>query len=205
MKLFLASYFAGVAKLFSDFAECVEKQVLFIPTASIPEKVTFYVDSDKKALAKLGLVVNEMDITSVSRTELQSRVAESDYIFVEGGNTFFLLQELKRSGMDKLIVDHINKGKIYIGASAGSMVLSPNIEYVKYLDKPSVAKDLDDDYSGLGVVDFYIVPHFTNAPFKKAGEKIVKEYKEKLDLRPISNNQVIVVDGDKVEVLTKNG
>jgi dipeptidase E len=69
------------------------------------------------------------------------------------------------------------------------------------LDKPSAAPDLGEDFSGLSVVDFYIVPHFTNAPFKKAGEKIVKEYQEKLDLRPISNNQVIVVDKGKVEVL----
>jgi dipeptidase E len=42
--------------------------------------------------------------------------------------------------------------------------------------------------------------HFTNFPFKKAGEKIVGEYSEKLDLYPISNNQVVVVDGERVEV-----
>jgi hypothetical protein len=34
------------------------------------------------------------------------------------------------------------------------------------------------------------------------GEKIVKLYSDKLDLRPISNNQAITVDGDKVDVLT---
>jgi dipeptidase E len=188
MKLFLAPYFAGVAKLFPDFEDCVGKRVLFVLTASIPEKVTFYVGSDKKALGKLGLIVDELDIANVSRVEIQSRMAYCDYVFVEGGNTFFLLQELKRSGTDKLIIDYINKGKTCIGASAGSIVLTPNIEYAKYLDKPSAAPDLGNDYSGLGVIDFYIIPHFTNAPFKKAGEKIVKEYQGELDLRPISNN-----------------
>ena len=29
-------------------------------TASIPEKVTFYVKADKKALEKLGLIVDEL-------------------------------------------------------------------------------------------------------------------------------------------------
>jgi dipeptidase E len=46
------------------------------------------------------------------------------------------------------------------------------------------------------------VPHFTNVPFRKTGEKIVSLYSDKLDLRPISNNQTIIVDGDKIETIT---
>jgi dipeptidase E len=49
------------------------------------------------------------------------------------------------------------------------------------------------------------VPHFTNFPFKKAGEKIVDEYSGKLDLYPISNNQVVVVEGERVEVKSELG
>ena len=54
----------------------------------------------------------------------------NDFIYVTGGNTFFLLQELKKAGADKLIKEQISAGKIYIGESAGAMILSPNIEYV---------------------------------------------------------------------------
>jgi dipeptidase E len=48
-KLFLAYYFTGSAKLFVEFTQntCLGKKVVFIPTASVPEKVTFFVDSDK--------------------------------------------------------------------------------------------------------------------------------------------------------------
>jgi dipeptidase E len=38
---------------------------------------------------------------------------------------------------------------LYIGASAGSMIVSKNIEYVKYMDNPDVAKNLNGDFSGL--------------------------------------------------------
>jgi dipeptidase E len=132
----LSSYFSGAANLFREFIgdACLGKKVVFIPTASLAQKVTFYVG-------------------------------------VEGGNTFFLLQELKRSGADKLIVEHINRGKIYIGASAGSMIVSKDIEYAKYMDDPAVAEDLNNDFSALSIVDFYIVPHYANFPFKKAAEK----------------------------------
>jgi dipeptidase E len=205
MKLFLSSYFAGVAKLFLEFTRqtCAGKKVVFIPTASIVEKVTFYVGADKKALTKLGMVIDELEISTASPEEIKTKIAEADYLFVEGGNTFYLLQELKRTGTDKLIVEHINKGKVYIGVSAGSMVVAPDIEYVRLMDDSSVASDLKS-FSALSVVNFCVVPHHNNFPFKKAVERIIKEYSHTLDLRVISNNQVVVVDGETIETLTIN-
>jgi dipeptidase E len=204
MKLFLSSFFSGVSAQFADFTgnTCNGKRVLFIPTASNVEKVTFFVGSDKKALTKLGVEIDELDVSDVSAGETAGRFEQADYVFVEGGNTFYLLQELKKSGADKRIVDFIKQDKIYIGASAGSMVLSRNIEYVRHMDKPTAAPDLNGDFTALSVIDFCVVPHATNAPFKKAAEKIVKEYSDKYDLRLISNNQAITINNDTVEVVT---
>lgn len=202
MKLFLSSYFKCVAPLFSNYAECCGKKVVFIPTASNIEKVNFYVDADKKALAKLGLIVEQLDISTTKPIEIQNKIEACDYVFVEGGNTFFLLQEMRRSGADKMILEHIQKNKIYIGASAGSIIMSKNIEYAKHMDDPDCALELNGDYSSLGVVSFCVVPHYTNAPFKKAADRIVKEYSDYVSLYPISNNQVVVVDEDRIEIIT---
>jgi dipeptidase E len=203
MKLFLASFFSGVASAFPAFVrdECAGKKVVFIPTASLTEKVTFYVGTDKKALEKLGMAVEELEISAASKDEIASKIFGADYVFVSGGNTFFLLQELRRTETDKLIVEHIQKGKLYIGASAGSMILSKNIEYVKHMDNPADAPDLNDNFAALSVVDFNVVPHCTNVPFKKAAEKIIAIYSDTLDLRPISNHQAITVDGDNVGIV----
>ena len=81
------------------------------------------------------------------------------------------------------------------------MILSKDIEYVKYMDDPDAAPELKNKFTVLSVVDFCVVPHCTNVPFKKAAEKITGEYSGKLDLRPISNNQAVTVDDDKVEML----
>lgn len=203
-KLFLSSYFSEAASLFPAFADdtCAGKKVVFIPTASIPEKVTFYVDADKKALGKLGMSIDELDVADASYSEISSKLSDTDYIFVEGGNTFFLLQELRKSSADKLIVEHINQGKPYIGASAGSMIVSKNIEYVKYMDKMDAAPDLQGDFTALSVIDFYIVPHCTNFPFKKSADKIMKDYADKMDLYAINNNQVVIVEGDRIKTVT---
>jgi dipeptidase E len=202
-KMFLASYFSSVAKLFVEFTQnsCAGKRVVFIPTASVPEKVTFFVASDKKALEKLGLIVDELEVSTATSDEIANKITNADYIFIAGGNTFFLLQELKRTGADKLIKEHINKGKIYISTSAGSVIVSKNIEYIKFMDSPAAAPYLGDDFSALGIVDFYIVPHCTNVPFKKAAEKIIAEYFDKLDLRPINNKQAFVVSGEQVNMV----
>ena len=66
------------------------------------------------------------------------------------------------------------------------------------MDSSTAAPELNNDFSTLGIIDFYIVPHCTNFPFKKPAEKIITEYSEKLDLRPIHNKQTIIVKGNQV-------
>ena len=107
------------------------KTVTFIPTASKVEKVVFYVNAGRKALEKMGLIVDELDISTATTAEITAKIKNNNFIYVTGGNTFFLLQELKKTGADQVIIDEVNAGKLYIGESAGAMVTSANIEYVK--------------------------------------------------------------------------
>lgn len=202
-KLFLASSFSDVAKLFLQFAkeDCKGKTVTFISTASSVEKVNFYVGSAQKAFKKMGVIVDELDVANAFREVIENKITGNDYIYISGGNTFYLLQELKKTGTDKIITNQIEKGKLFIGESAGSMILSNNIEYARMMDDSTKAEELEN-YDSLGVVDFYPVPHHTNFPFKKAVEKIIKEYGATLDLRPISNKQVITVIEDQVAIIS---
>lgn len=199
-KLFLSSSFQDVTNIFTEFEkDLIGKTVTFIPTASIVEKVTFYVTSGKKALEKMGLIVDELEVSTASTDEITSKIKQNDFIYVTGGNTFFLLQELKRTGADHLIIDEVNAGKLYIGESAGAIVTSPNIEYAKGMDSEKEAPDLDN-LDALGLVDFYTVPHHTNQPFKKAAQSIIDTYSATLPLSPISNHDAILVSGNNLDI-----
>lgn len=200
-KMFLTSSFVDVEDLFVNFSEekCAGKTVTFIPTASLVEEVKFYVDAGKKSLQKCGLIVDELDVSTATKETIDSTLQKNDYIYVTGGNTFFLLQELKRTGADKIISKQINAGKTYIGESAGSIVLSRNIEYVKDMDDFTAAPNIGT-FSSLGMIDFYPLPHHTNFPFKESVERIISSYDGEIDLCPISNTQAIVVHGNKFEV-----
>ncbi len=199
-KLFLSSSFKDVAKLFPGFASnnLIGKTVTFIPTAALHEKVNFYVKSGRKALEKMGLKVDNLDVSTAAQSEILTKLQSNDYIYVSGGNTFFLLQELRRVGADKIIIEQIESGKLYIGESAGSIILSPNIEYVKGMDDYKAATDLNN-FDALNIINFYPLPHQNCFPFQKTVEKIISNYGGTLPLRPITNSQVILIDGSDIK------
>jgi len=203
-KMFLASFFADVAELFVKFTDgkCVGKIVTFIPTASLNEEINFYVANARKAFKKQGMIIDELEISTATKEEIRSKLQENDYIYISGGNTFFLLQELRKSGADKIITEQINLGKMYIGESAGSVIISDNIEYVKEMDDFTVAQNLDS-FLSLGLADFYPLPHYKSFPFEEAVDNIIANYAKKIKLCPISNTQAIIVNGQTFEVLSK--
>lgn len=199
--LFLASSFADVSELFVESIkdQIKGKRVTFIPTASIHEEVTFYVDAGKEALESHGLIIDELEISTASKEDIAQKINDNDYIYITGGNTFFLLKELKRTGADKLLIEQINAGKLYIGESAGSIILSPSIDYVKEMDDyKAVALD---SYKSLNSINFYPLPHYKEFPFEECTEKIVSDFTGKINLCPFSNTQAILVKGDSVEVI----
>ncbi|EDO1368425.1 peptidase [Listeria monocytogenes] len=198
--LFLTSSFKDVVPLFTEFESNLQgKTVTFIPTASKAEEVVFYVEAGKKALEDLGLIVEELDVATETLEEITATLKKNDFIYVTGGNTFFLLQELKRSGADKLILEEIAKGKLYIGESAGAVITSPNISYIQSMDSVKKATNLTN-YDALNLVDFSILPHYNNEPFKEVTQKIVANYAVKPTMRPISNQEAIFVRDKEVSI-----
>lgn len=109
------------------------------------------------------------------------------------------MQELRRTGADRYITEQVEKGKLYIGESAGAMILAPNIEYAKDMDDHLVQTPGFTDFGGLGIVSFYPVVHFDSFPFEEAARKIVHKNSH-LPLKIITNQQAIAVVGDSVVI-----
>jgi dipeptidase E len=199
-KMFLASSFVDVADKFIHFeGDLRGKSVTFIPTASKVENVVFYVNAGKKALEQMGLAVDELGVSTASSDEIISKINKHDFIYVSGGNTFFLLQELKRTGADQVIAEAVHSGKLYIGESAGAIITAATIEYAGAMDSVEKAPDLES-FDALNLVNFYTVPHYGNPPFQQTAQKIMDTYSSALDFVPISNNEAIVVNGNIVKI-----
>lgn len=200
-KLILVSMLYQVTDLVRTITPELEgKTVTYIPTAGIAEDVEGMVEEETSTLENLGMTVDVLEVSSASYDSIVNSLTKNDIIFVGGGNTFFLLQELRRSGADQILIREVEKGKLYIGESAGSIISCPDIGYCAEMDSPEKAPDLID-YSGLNLVDFYIVPHIGNEEMGEAAEKAVEKYSFELELKAITDEQVILVEEGRVEIL----
>ena len=200
-QLFLCSSFADVAGFLPNCVKNLQgMKVAFIPTAAEVEKVTFYVKKWWEALENLVMQITELNISTTEASKIKNTIENADCIYVSGGNTFYLVQELKKTGTDELIKQHILGGKLYIGESAGTIITAPNIEYVSLMDDPEKGKELTG-FEGLNVVDFSTVPHLWCFPFEKATKEVISRYGESLTLKAISNTQALRVDEEGVKTL----
>ena len=97
MKIFLCSHFSSVGSLIKE--EIENKNVAFIPTASLREGYTGYVGSARKLFKKLGAIVTEIDISTEAYSTIQSVFEEADVIYFTGGNSFLWTSSVKRELM----------------------------------------------------------------------------------------------------------
>ena len=176
------------------------KKILFIPTATNVDGYKKYIHLTQKVFEDFGYEVENFDISAFPEEVAKEKLLEAEIVFISGGNTFYLLQELKKKNLISYLKERIGKGLIYIGESAGSVIIAPNIEYVSVMDNKILAEELDD-YTGLNLVDFYIVPHFEEEPFIESSRKIVELYKDKLDLKLINNKEAILVENNNFTII----
>lgn len=192
MKLFLTSIAAqSLDKIVPDLPKRPsELKVAFIPTAAL--KYEQWLDDDRKKFEELGFDVHIFDIKEKTESEIRSFLSGVDIIFVSGGNTFWLLEKARKSGFDKVLRELSKSNKIYIGSSAGSIIVGPNIEPIKSFDDPSAANL--DSYDAIGLVDFVVLPHWGKDKYKEKQAAVVKEYGHKYKLKPIKDGEMVVVD-----------
>lgn len=92
-------------------------------------------------------------------TECSKLLEQYDVIYINGGNPFYLLYHLKKSGADKVIKKIANQHVIIVGVSAGAMILGPNISIAQQFTPKMNTIELED-LSGLGITDRLIFPHY---------------------------------------------
>lgn len=142
-----------------DHAETELKQflgsartVLFFPFALYDRDA--YAARAEVRFAEMGFA-----LTSVHAARDPRRaVAETDAIFIGGGNTFRLLKALQDLDLIEPIRGRVRENAPYIGSSAGSNVAGPTIKTTK--DMPIVQPR---SFDSLGLVPFQISPHFQDA------------------------------------------
>ena len=194
MEMLLMSYLAGTESITKKYlSKMVSNKIVFIPTAGNVEPYTGYIDEGIEMLKSLGYEVEILDITKFDETYLKDKFVKTECICISGGNTFYLLQEIKRKNLVEVLFKRIKEGLFYIGESAGAIIMSENIEYSQMMDDKSIASELDD-YTGVNVFNHYVLPHIGEYPFEESTQKILENYQDKISLVAINNSEAILVN-----------
>ena len=203
MKLFLTSYLAGAKELVQNFlAQNDVQEILFIPTAANVEEYRDYVNEGIAVLKENGYDVTVLDVATAPHGKSVQVIKNSGCLCISGGNTFYLLQELKRNGLLDLVNQKVQDGMLYIGESAGAIIACPDISYNQIMDDKTVATELTN-YSGMGLVNYYVLPHNGEFPFVETTAQTIKVYGEKINLVPLNNSQAVVVENEVSSTLTE--
>lgn len=201
-KLFLTSVAAEVLDKITPLLpkEPEKLKVAFVPTGAEVYGDVSWLSEDRDKLLNMGFSVEDVSISEHNKESLKNKLKDFDIIFVSGGNTFYLLQEARKSGFDEVVKDLISSGTIYIGSSAGSVLLAPTIEYVKDFDDPKDAPDLTS-YDGLGVIDFLFLPHAGNPKYEEIINRVKEEWQDKsYDVKLLTNSQALIIEDNNIRL-----
>lgn len=161
-------------------------------------------------LVGLGLAAVELDLREYfgKKEELKRTLKDIDYIWVRGGNVFLLRRAYKQSGFDDIITELLRSDKIaYGGFSAGVCVLAPSLNGVDIVDpKGELAEGYDEAviWSGLGLIDFAVAPHYkSDHPESEDIDKYV-EYLVGNDMayKTLRDGEAIIVNGDELKIIS---
>ncbi len=134
---------------------------------------------------------------------LYETLFHSKVIHLHGGNTYYFLNTLKRSGIYNFLQEFVSQGGILTGLSAGAIIMSPCINTAGF---PSFDKDENEDkirnLKGLDLVRFEFFPHYRNS---QRYDREILSYSKKTN-NPIyacPDGNGIIVESDTIKFVDK--
>ena len=124
-------------------------------------------------------------------------VTAADVLLVDGGEAIYLAHWMRESGLADLLPDLA--GTVWVGVSAGSMVMTPRIGRAFTDWHP------DGDDTTLGLVDFSIFPHLDYPGWESNTLEAARAWATGIDgpAYAIDDQTAIVVQGGTVEVISE--
>src|SRR3989339_914036 len=203
MKLLLTSGGLTNRLIVNALFDLVDKEpqdtsLVYIPTAANVEKGDkSWLINDLYNLKKQDFKsIDIADISAVDEKIWRPKLEEADVLFFEGGNSYYLMDWINKSGLVKLLPKMLET-KVYMGLSAGSMITGPDINL--RLSRKLYAEEVEKDIMpGLGLTDFYVLPHLNSPYFASRMEATLRKAMKEITRKTYAlddQSALMVVDG----------
>lgn len=143
-------------KFFGLFQKPTEElRMLYITTAADGESGDkSWVDEEYQRILALGF--RSENIVEYKIGSSLENLHDFDLIYMLGGNTFYLMKMIRESGFEGQLREAIDSGIVYVGSSAGSVIMGTTLEPAAvYGDE--IIDEVGTE--GLKFVDAAVIPH----------------------------------------------
>ncbi|HYK08227.1 MAG TPA: Type 1 glutamine amidotransferase-like domain-containing protein [Candidatus Eisenbacteria bacterium] len=172
----------------------------FITTAAYGEEgdPETWLEKYRQQLRDAGITnIENVDLRNTTGEALEKVLENKDIVYVNGGNTFFLLNYARESGFEAVLQKFLNDGNVYVGVSAGSIICCPTIETAFYTPPDLNTVGLTD-FTGFSFVNFLISPHF-----EQSGKVLLEQEAAKASLPVVvlTDMQAVLVQDGTTEIV----
>jgi dipeptidase E len=168
-----------------------------VPTAGDPYSDAYWVGRRREWLARNGFRFDDLDLADSTAAEVRAALVSADLVYVEGGNTYYLLMQMQRTGFWDAMRE---AAAIYAGNSAGAIVACPDIRFIGDLDDPGKAPDLGST-AGAGLVEFGIMPHMDDERAQPTISRTLGQYSGARQIVGLNDDQALLVKGPLVTLV----
>lgn len=185
-----------------------EYRVLFVTTAAEgePGETEWWVSLDRAGLQRAGFQITDFTISGKTAAAVRSALVNTDIVFVNGGNTYYLLDKMRQIDFKSTLEEFLAKGGVYASSSAGSIVTGPDISPAKRIENfEHFPKLAELDPTGLGLVEFVVLPHWGSKAFRQKyveGDRLNQAYDSGQAIVLLNDNQYVVVRDQQFQIRT---
>ncbi|WP_297426559.1 Type 1 glutamine amidotransferase-like domain-containing protein [Clostridium sp.] len=154
-----------------------EKKAIFIPTAAIFPDAIEVLPKCLDDLLNLDIKKDNIFVYDLFKKVLAEELLDYDIIYICGGNTQYLLDRINYVEFNLILKELLDKGKVMVGVSAGSIIAAQN--------KPN----------NLGLVNCMLNVHC------EIGSPIGTIDQSKLSTVNLSNSQAILIDDNVLTII----
>jgi dipeptidase E len=183
--------------------------VAFVPTAALaaPGHHGGLIENVNRLYGLGWREFSVVELNGLAGEDVLQRLRRADVIYAEGGNQYHLARSIIANGLAAEMAAII-ESKVYVGASAGSMIFSRNLS-----EQTGRAFAEDDDLrilgdqpacSPFGLFDWYVKPHLNSPVFRNRTPAWFERAAGKLDfpVYALDDESAVRVRGDEVDVVS---
>ena len=173
------------------------RKAALIPTASVGfKRDTAPVPAIAAQMEEWGLTWDFVDV----ETQNPKLLCAYDVIILLGGNCYYLVKHLRRQKAAPLLAE-LNREKLLIGISAGSLALGGTLEIINEFIPHMNNRVRLETFEAMGLTDIEIVPHKSRYQARYENfEGRVAAYEQRTGRKVyvLEDGEGVVVDGERV-------